>query len=110
MAEYCYWRDTLDCAFDAAQAWEVWMSLTETQRDDIAGSLEVSVENHGMASGRDCIPNPLEAEMRQRDQRSAERLKDAETSAARRIAELEEIVRRLDNRNYELQQQVRDGR
>lgn len=103
---YCYWRDSLDCAFDACGVWAVWEGLTEEQRDNIAGSIEGSVENHGMASGRDCIPNPLESQMRERDARAAANLKDAETSAARREKELEDLVRTLRNRIYDLERRL----
>lgn len=35
-----YWAEALSCAFEETGAYEVWLKLTDTQRKDIAKSLE----------------------------------------------------------------------
>lgn len=52
-----YWRECIDCAFD-----EAGIDATDDQRELVAGAVEGAHENHGMAFGRDRIPNPLRAE------------------------------------------------
>lgn len=105
-----YWRESLDYAFDAAGLFEVWDGLTDAQRDDIAKGIEGSAENYGTAMGHDVIANPLESEMRRRDKLAAQRLEDTENATALRIRELEDVVRRQENRIWHLQEEARDRR
>lgn len=73
-----YWRESLLGALEGAD----W-TPTFPVLDDMARSLAVSAENEGLGTGRDCIPNPLESEVRELtrkradDQRRAEREEDA---------------------------------
>lgn len=55
-----YWLESLELALDSVGAYD---ALTPEQRKQVAESLVVSAENEGMASGRDCIPNPLNSEI-----------------------------------------------
>lgn len=52
-----YWRECIDIAFD-----EAGIEATDEQKELVAGAVEGAHENHGMAYGRDCIPNPLKSE------------------------------------------------
>lgn len=54
-----YWLEAVSCALD-----EVGLKATKEQIEIIAGSIEVSHENYGMAHGYDCIPNPLKQELK----------------------------------------------
>lgn len=44
-----YWEEAVSIAFDEADAWAVYESLTKEQRDFIGQSLQGSHENYGMA-------------------------------------------------------------
>lgn len=55
-----YWKEAVQIAFD-----EVGVSMDIISDDDwdrVAGSLQISAEQEGMAFGYDCIPNPIEQE------------------------------------------------
>ena len=54
-----YWKECISEAFD-----EAGITATEEQIAMVAGDVQVSHENYGMAFGHDCIPNPLEAEVK----------------------------------------------
>lgn len=47
-----YWQEAIECAFE-----EVGLKATKEQIEDIAGYIETSHENYGMAHGYDCVPN-----------------------------------------------------
>ena len=51
-----YWREAVDCALDDAG-----VTATEQQREEIAGVMEGSHENYGMASGHDVASANLSA-------------------------------------------------
>lgn len=80
-------------------------ALTAEQIKELAESLAVSLENESMATGRDCIPNPLESQMREQKVAADRRLADAEKSAERRIAELEQTISSL---RYRLNEALRE--
>lgn len=52
-----YWNECISSALD-----EVDIVATKEQIESIAGDVEVSHENFGMAHGHDAIPNPLRTE------------------------------------------------
>lgn len=52
-----YWEECVSTALD-----EVDIVATQEQIESIAGDVEVSHENCGMAFGHDAIPNPLRTE------------------------------------------------
>ena len=51
-----YWREAVDCALDDAG-----VTATEQQREEIAGVMEGSHENYGMAFGHDVASANLRA-------------------------------------------------
>jgi hypothetical protein len=51
-----YWREAVDIAFR-----DEGITATDEQIDNVAGAIESSHENYGMAHGYDAIPNPAEA-------------------------------------------------
>lgn len=55
-----YWKEALEIALDEVGAANV---LTPEQIEQVAGSLEISADNQGMAFGHDAIPNPMKAEV-----------------------------------------------
>lgn len=59
-----YWVECIACSLD-----EHGVKATQEQIEAIAADVEVSHENFGMAHGYDCIPNPLHAEIAERDER-----------------------------------------
>lgn len=75
-----YWIESLGYALEEAGVYD---ALTPEQRKQVAESLVVSAENEGMASGRDCIPNPLSSEI--------DRLKAAHRAEIERFEERERI-------------------
>lgn len=103
-----YWRDSLDCAFDAMDLWPVWDTLSEEQRDGIAKSIEVSAENYGQAMGHDVIPNPLDTELRQTRERYKRETEDADKRHAREIEGLKDTISSLRGRINYLESQRRD--
>ncbi len=54
-----YWREALCCSLDEAGV----TTLTSEQLDSVTNGLLGSRENESMAFGRDCIPNPMRAEV-----------------------------------------------
>lgn len=52
-----YWKEAVSCALD-----EAGITASDEQIEQIAGAMESSHENYGMAFGHDCIPNPLQLE------------------------------------------------
>lgn len=57
-----YWHECIAEAFDDAG-----ITATDKQIATVAGWVEGAHENYGMAHGHDAIPNPLESEIRKRD-------------------------------------------
>lgn len=96
-----YIRDSLDCAFDGCDLWPLWDGLTEEQREAITRSMEISIENMSMATGRDCIPNPQDAEVRRRDASLKAALVEASKREEALLALLGRQVR-IDPRNLHL--------
>jgi len=94
-----YWIEAVECACD-----EAGVSLTKEQATQIAGSMQVSHENQGMAFGRDCIPNPLSTELDNERRKKKDELKAAE---AREDALKKNIASRY---NVPVWVSVRDGR
>ncbi len=86
-----YWRESLVCALDEAGAFGV---LTDAQIDIVSRSLMTSAENASTASGADCIPNPLHAEIDQlkRDHARLEKeLREDKETARREIARVNNV-------------------
>lgn len=57
-----YWIESLECSLDSIGCLD---KLTKPQIEQVAGDLEVSAENQGIAFGHDAIPNPLNQEIRE---------------------------------------------
>ena len=55
-----YWKECISESFD-----EHGIKATDEQIECVAGDVEGAHENHGMAHGHDCIPNPLETELKE---------------------------------------------
>lgn len=53
-----YWKECVEAAFE-----DEGITATETQKENIAGAIEVAHENYGMCFGHDCIPNHQEVEL-----------------------------------------------
>jgi len=49
-----YWTECISVAFG-----EEGITATKEQIENVAGAAEGAHENFGLATGRDCIPNPL---------------------------------------------------
>ena len=91
-----YWKDSLECALDEVGA---AAALSPEQIERVAGSLESSAENQGMAFGRDAIPNPLAAELSAAERRNEARkqaAEDRETELKGTIADLHYRIRDLE--------------
>lgn len=73
-----YWLEAVGQALCEAGCWD---TTTEEQRNILAREMKFAAEMEGEATGRYCIPNPLETEIR--------RLKDVH---ARQLAEAEKIA------------------
>jgi len=54
-----YWKECITEAFEDAG-----IDATEDQINTVTSWVEGAHENYGMATGRDCIPNPLQSENR----------------------------------------------
>lgn len=52
-----YWRECLSEAFDDAR-----IEVTKEQLDTVAEWVQGAHDNFGLATGRECIPNPLKLE------------------------------------------------
>lgn len=55
-----YWLEALEIALDDEGLLD---AIPKKARENIAGSLEISHENYGMAHGHDAIPNPRDADI-----------------------------------------------
>lgn len=54
-----YWKECIESSFE-----EAGIVATSEQIEAVAGDVEVSSENYGMAHGHDAIPNPRDADIR----------------------------------------------
>ena len=68
-----YWEECVSCALDDAG-----IKASAEQIALIAGAVESSHENYGMAHGYDCIPNPAETQRKDESERHAREMKQAE--------------------------------
>jgi len=98
-----YLTMSIECALDGMN---IPNALTTEQIADLAASLEISLENEGAATGRDVIPNPMEAEVRRMKATGAESLAYAEKQHAERVTELEWTISRLRSRIYDLEREA----
>lgn len=71
-----YWKECIETAFD-----EAGITATEEQKKSVIETVEGAHENYGMAFGHDCIPNPLEAEVKQAEARTKAVEKEGERIA-----------------------------
>jgi len=99
-----YLIDAIECGLDGIGAFD---ALTADQIRDLAASLEISLENEGLATGRDAIPNPMEAELRRREAAFKDELSRLERREAQSVEELERTVRQLRSRIYDLSEELR---
>ena len=53
-----YWQECIELSFE-----EHGIDATDEQIQNVAGDVEVSHENYGMAHGHDAIPNPRDADI-----------------------------------------------
>jgi hypothetical protein len=97
-----YLIESIECALDGANIPD---ALTPEQISDLAASLEISLENEGLATGRDSIPNPMEAQLRGVKQAHAENVSWIERGHAERIKELEWTIQRLRSRIHDLERE-----
>lgn len=109
-----YLEESLDYAFDAAGCYDVWSALTPAQRLEIAESLYTSIENMSTATGRDCIPNPLENELRTQKAAHASETKRLEDARDQEVKELRNTISNLrwalDDARQQAQSQDRGWR
>ena len=81
-----YWLEAVDIAVN-----EAGVKATRSQIDEIAGSIEVSHENYGMAHGYDAIPNPLKSQHEQA-------IRDIEKTHAELLHDRDHKIRTLNHR------------
>ena len=62
-----YWEECIREAFD-----EIGIEATEEQIQNVVSWVDGAHENYGMAHGYDCIPNPLEVELREQKRKTEE--------------------------------------
>lgn len=55
-----YWKECIEEALCDAQ-----LTATKEQTDTIISWVEGAFENYGLATGQECIPNPLEGDVRE---------------------------------------------
>jgi len=68
-----YWLECIKEAFEDAG-----IIATEEQIRNVTGWVEGAYENYGMASGHDCIPNPMISEIEKLKMKHKEEIKDFE--------------------------------
>lgn len=93
-----YWNDTVTEAL-----LPFGIVLTDEQLEAVVESIEVSHSNYGMAHGHDSIPNPLEAEVRRKDEQRVREIDDLEKRHKQIVADLEYEIRALRRRIRELE-------
>lgn len=84
-----YLAESIEIALDAMGIPD---ALTAEQREALARDLATSVENYGTFSGRDAIPNPLQAQMQEQRQSYEAEM----TRRDRDIQKLEQHIAPLD--------------
>lgn len=103
-----YWHESLSLALEDTPLFDAFWALDEAARNDIAEALAISAENEGMASGRECIPNPLESQMREQARRAAEAREATARDHSQVVRDLERTISRLRSRLDEaLREQAR---
>ncbi len=82
------------------------VTLTAEHMEAIVQSVLTSRENESMASGHDCIPNPLQAEVRRVERLRADDAKDADKRLTAAMEEMAYLIGRLRNRISELEREL----
>ncbi|AFU88519.1 hypothetical protein CcrSwift_gp201 [Caulobacter phage CcrSwift] len=98
-----YWLESLDASFDGEGLFDLWNGIPLEKRRSIAEGIEGSFENYGMAHGHDVIPNPLRTEMDERERRYRRDTQETEDQHYRKVRDLEETIRHLRNRIWDLE-------
>lgn len=62
-----YWEECIKIAFEEAE-----ITATDEQISFVIGAVKGGHENYGMAHGYDCIPNPLEGQVKELNKRLTE--------------------------------------
>lgn len=70
---------------------------------EIADSVEIAIDNESMASGRDCIPNPLESELCNLQRIRVQESKDFDKERERHESEKDDLRRTIGRLSYELE-------
>lgn len=97
-----YWKECLECALDAHAPG----ILTPEQITAIAKEIEFGAQMESESSGRLCIPNPLESELKKAQARSEREKKESE----QRLSLLEKSYsNRIGYRGDDLEFDYRDG-
>ena len=97
-----YWRESVACALEATG-----LQFTDEQLAEVTDSIIVSIENEGAISGRDAIPNPLQAEVdRLRGLRIQDQVAHDQQIAAERLS-ASNAAHSLRCRIWDLQDQLR---
>lgn len=69
-----YWYECVEGSLN-----DLGIKLTEKQIDCIAGDIEVSHENYGMAMGYDAIPNPVNSQIEELKRKHKEEIERLES-------------------------------
>lgn len=96
-----YWHDSIEAAL-----YEAGIEFSDSQLSEVVQSLEVSLENESLATGRDCIPSPIVGQLaRERADRKAT---EEQMSANREVEgkELRETIRILRRRILTLEREA----
>ena len=73
-----YWRECISEAFDDAK-----ITATEEQIATVASWIEGAHDNFGLATGRDCIPNPQDTENKRLEEELEKLREELRTPACR---------------------------
>ncbi len=87
-----YWEECIKESFEDAG-----ITATKEQINTVASWVEGADENHSLATGHDCIPNPLVTE----NERLVKRLEDERDRITR------EFDKEIDDKNYVLRRKNR---
>jgi len=96
MSTYDYWREAVEIGLE-----EIDVRLTPDQVESLSRSVEHSHEMYGMATGRDCIPNPMVTEINEQ-----KRLHKAEVEITDR--QHSEAIKELRDENCRLRCRLQD--
>ena len=66
-----YWKECISEAFC-----DVGIKATDEQIENVVGWVEGAHENYGMATGQECIPNPMQSEVEQLKAAHEKEIKD----------------------------------